>query len=118
MKDDEHLFYFALARTQYLTGKTVAAEISLDRARALAPENRLADYTRPLHELVEEEYGGNLVTRHLRATCRGGGQQVNRPTNPFKGLVTAVGNKLPTLRRNATRAKQFHGRQMIHVVVF
>ena len=55
MKDDEHLFHFALARTQYLTGKTVAAEISLDRARALAPENRLADYTRPLHELVEEE---------------------------------------------------------------
>ena len=51
-KEDEHLLHFALAKTQYLSGQRAAAQISLDRARQLAPEDMLAHYARPLQELI------------------------------------------------------------------
>lgn len=50
-KEDDHKLYFALARTQYLSGKMTAAQKSLLRARELAPE---AYGERPLSELVAE----------------------------------------------------------------
>ncbi len=53
-KDDDHLLHFALARSQYLAGRTRAAELSMERARALAPESERAHYGRPLHELAAE----------------------------------------------------------------
>jgi predicted Zn-dependent protease len=53
-RDDDHILYFALAKTQYLSGETMAAENSLGQARELAPENLLAHYSRPLDELVAE----------------------------------------------------------------
>jgi tetratricopeptide (TPR) repeat protein len=53
-KNDHHL-HFALAKTQYLSGETAAAENSLSRARELAPQDMLAIYSRPLNELVVEE---------------------------------------------------------------
>ena len=53
-KDDDHELHFALAKTQYLSGETRAAEHSLERARELAPENMLAIYDRPLNELMAD----------------------------------------------------------------
>ncbi len=54
-KQDDHLLHFAMARTQYLSGETIAAEYSLDRARELAPQNMMVYYRRPLDELIAEE---------------------------------------------------------------
>jgi len=51
-KDNDHKLYFALAKTQYLSGQMTTAEKSLLRARELAPE---AYYDRPLGELVAEQ---------------------------------------------------------------
>jgi len=58
-KDNDHLLYFAMAKTQYLSGKPEAAQYSLLRARELAPENMLAYYDRPLGELVAEQEAEN-----------------------------------------------------------
>ena len=52
-KETEHLFHFAMARMLYLSGKTIAAQTSLDRARELAPEEALEQYKQPLEELVK-----------------------------------------------------------------
>jgi Flp pilus assembly protein TadD len=54
-KEDDHRLYFALAKTQYLSGETRAAENSMIRARELAPEDVLANYHKPLHVLIAEE---------------------------------------------------------------
>jgi len=54
-KNNEHMLHFAMAKTQYLSGETEAAESSLSRARELAPENKLTYYDRPLGELVAEQ---------------------------------------------------------------
>jgi len=54
-KDNDHILYFAMAKTQYLSGQTVAAQDSLVRARELAPQRMLAYYSRPLKELVIED---------------------------------------------------------------
>jgi tetratricopeptide (TPR) repeat protein len=54
-KDDDYKLHFALARTQYLSGEVVAAEHSLLRARELAPKEIVANYERPLKELVTEQ---------------------------------------------------------------
>jgi len=51
-KKDDHELHFALAKTQYLSGKTAAAESSMDRARELAPANMMAYYGQPLNELL------------------------------------------------------------------
>ncbi len=53
-QDNDHMLHFALAKTQFLSGETTAAEGSLDRARELAPKNMLVYYNRPLDELVAE----------------------------------------------------------------
>jgi tetratricopeptide (TPR) repeat protein len=52
--DSDHILYFAMAKTQYLSGQTDAAQSSLIRARELAPQKMLAYYNRPLKELVLE----------------------------------------------------------------
>jgi len=54
-KDNDHQLHFALAKTQYLSGQTVAARSSLQRARELAPQDMLAHYSRPLKELVRAD---------------------------------------------------------------
>ncbi len=54
-RDDDHMLHYAMAKTQYLSGKPEAAETSLVRARELAPEKMLAYYARPLDELIAEE---------------------------------------------------------------
>jgi tetratricopeptide (TPR) repeat protein len=51
-KEDDHQLYFALAKTQYLSGELAEAESSLLRARELAPESMMVYYDRPLDELV------------------------------------------------------------------
>lgn len=53
-KDDDPLLYFAMAKTQFLSGNTLAAQGSLGQARELAAEHELAYYNRPLGELVTE----------------------------------------------------------------
>ena len=53
-KDDDHKLYFALAKTQYLSGEVVKAQSSLLRAKELAPKDMIAYYDRPLDELVSE----------------------------------------------------------------
>ncbi|MBT8070204.1 MAG: tetratricopeptide repeat protein [Gammaproteobacteria bacterium] len=53
-QNDDHMLYFAMARTQYLSGERAAAEDSLGRARELAPQKMVAWYRRPLDELVAE----------------------------------------------------------------
>lgn len=53
-KGNDHELHFALAKTQYLTGNTKAAENSLDRAREVAPENMLAVYDQPMNELMSD----------------------------------------------------------------
>jgi tetratricopeptide (TPR) repeat protein len=54
-KNNDHLLYFALAKTQYLSGKIAAAEGSLTRARELAPEDMMAYYDQPLDQLITAE---------------------------------------------------------------
>jgi tetratricopeptide (TPR) repeat protein len=54
-KDNDHMLYFALAKTQYLSGEVESAEDNLVRARKVAPRNMMAHYGRPLDELVAEE---------------------------------------------------------------
>ena len=54
-KKDDHLLHFAMAKTQYLSGETIAAEYSLDRARELAPQNMMVYYRRSLDVLIAEE---------------------------------------------------------------
>ena len=54
-KRNDHQLYFALAKTQYLSGEIASAEDNLLRARELAPESEMALYDRPLNELVKEE---------------------------------------------------------------
>jgi tetratricopeptide (TPR) repeat protein len=54
-KEDDHLLHFAMAKTQYLSGATIAAEYSLDRARKLAPQNMVVHYRRPLNVLIAED---------------------------------------------------------------
>jgi Flp pilus assembly protein TadD len=51
-KETEHRLHFALARTQYLSGRKEDAQSSLARARELAPEDEADTYNRPLAELV------------------------------------------------------------------
>lgn len=53
-KDDDYKLHFALAKTQYLSGKLAAAESSLVRTRELAPKDMVAYYERPLNELVAD----------------------------------------------------------------
>jgi len=53
-KENDHILYFYLAKTQYLSGDITAAERSLERARELAPQDMKANYARPLDELVAE----------------------------------------------------------------
>jgi tetratricopeptide (TPR) repeat protein len=60
-KEDDHKLYFALAKTQYLSGKMTAAQKSLLRARELAPEDMLAYYERPLGELVAEQLSEQAI---------------------------------------------------------
>jgi len=55
-KDNDHMLYFALAKTQYLSGEIESAEDNLVRARELVPQNMMALYDRPLNELVAEEH--------------------------------------------------------------
>ena len=49
------MLYFAMAKTQFLSGHQTAAQDSLHRARELAPQKMLAYYNRPLIELVNED---------------------------------------------------------------
>jgi tetratricopeptide (TPR) repeat protein len=51
-KNDDHQLHFALAKSQYLSGEIDAAEVSLVRARELAPQNMLSYYGQPLGQLV------------------------------------------------------------------
>lgn len=53
-KEDDHKLYFALAKTQYLSGELSEAQNSLLRAKELAPEDMIAYYERPIDELVSE----------------------------------------------------------------
>jgi tetratricopeptide (TPR) repeat protein len=54
-KDNDHLLHYALAKTLYLSGQEAAARDSMDRARELAPLDKLVYYQRPLNELIAEE---------------------------------------------------------------
>ncbi len=54
-KKDDYMLYFALAKTQYLSGEKAAAESNLIRARNLAPPGMTAQYDRPWDELVAEK---------------------------------------------------------------
>ena len=54
-KEDDYILHFALARTQYLSGKLDAAENSMVRARELVPKDMMVYYDRPLDELVSEQ---------------------------------------------------------------
>ena len=54
-KQDDHLLHFELAKSQYLQGEIEAAEISLSKARQLAPSEWMAMYDKPLEVLVTEE---------------------------------------------------------------
>jgi len=54
-KDNDHLLYFALAKTQYLSGEVTDAENSMVLARGLAPEDMLTYYDQPLDVLLAEE---------------------------------------------------------------
>ena len=53
-KDDDYKLHFALAKTQYLSGELAAAQESLSRARELAPADVVAQYDKPLKELVDD----------------------------------------------------------------
>ena len=52
-----------MARTQYLSGETEAAQSSLSRARELAPESTLANYDRPL-DVLAAEYEAELAAEY------------------------------------------------------
>ncbi len=54
-KENEHLLHFAMAKTQYLSGETIAAQTSLQRARELVHGDMLAHYNQPLNELVSQQ---------------------------------------------------------------
>ena len=54
-KENDHLLYYALAKTQFLSGEHTAAQNSMLRARELAPSDKIAYYNRPLGELIAEE---------------------------------------------------------------
>jgi len=54
-KENDPILYFALAKSQYFSGDTAAAEQSLNRTRELAPPDMQAYYARPLNELIAEE---------------------------------------------------------------
>jgi len=62
-KDDDHLLYYALAKTQHLSGENNRAEISMSRARELAPQNVQARYARSLDELIAEDKAAQETTR-------------------------------------------------------
>lgn len=62
-KDTDHTLHFAMARTQYLSGETEAAQSSLSRARELAPESMLAHYDRPL-DVLAAEYEAELEAEY------------------------------------------------------
>ena len=62
-KDTDHTLHFAMARTQYLSGETEAAQSSLSRARELAPESMLANYDRPL-DVLAAEYEAELAAEY------------------------------------------------------
>jgi Tfp pilus assembly protein PilF len=51
-KEDEYRLHFALARSQYLSGLEAEAQLSLERARALAPREAQQEFMKPLDELV------------------------------------------------------------------
>lgn len=53
-KSNDYQLLFALARTQYLSGDTEAAENTLNRARKYVPDNMLAVYERPINEVMLE----------------------------------------------------------------
>jgi tetratricopeptide (TPR) repeat protein len=53
-KDTDHALYFALAKTQYLSGAREDAQNNFARAKELAPASMAAYYNRPLGELVAE----------------------------------------------------------------
>lgn len=55
LKEDDHQLHFAMAKAQYLSGNTVAAESSLRRARELAPDDKIAEYSMSLDELMGHE---------------------------------------------------------------
>jgi len=59
-KADEHRLHFAMARSQYLSGKRDAAQTSMDRARELAPDDLQESYNKPLGELVQAVQTGTL----------------------------------------------------------
>jgi Flp pilus assembly protein TadD len=59
-KNDEHRLHFAMARTQYLSGREDEAQSSLLRARELAPDEAQENYSRPLAELVETSGNASL----------------------------------------------------------
>lgn len=61
-KEDDHKLYFALAKTQYLSGEVAKAQSSLVRARELAPKDMIAYYDRPLDELISDE---QVADEHL-----------------------------------------------------
>lgn len=54
-KNNDHMLHFALAKIQYLSGETEAAERALSRAREVAPANMMVYYDRPLGELIAEQ---------------------------------------------------------------
>jgi len=54
-KGNDHMLYYELAKTQYLSGETVVAQNSLLRARELAPQHLVVHYNQPLEVLVAEE---------------------------------------------------------------
>lgn len=54
-KEDDYKLHFALAKTQYLSGKLAAAESSLMRTRELAPKDMVAYYDRPINELIDDQ---------------------------------------------------------------
>jgi Flp pilus assembly protein TadD len=59
-KQDDPELHFALARSQYLSGNRAAAELSLGRARELAPAGLLMNYQRPLDDLLHQTSSGTL----------------------------------------------------------
>jgi len=62
-KEDDHILYFALSKTQYYSGDKTAAEKSLERARELAPQDIKDYYARPLSELIAEQQAELELTR-------------------------------------------------------
>ena len=67
-KDNDHLLYFALAKTQYLSGAGDDAMHNFTRAQELAPASMASYYNRPLGELVAEA----VEAARLEAEAAGG----------------------------------------------